>query len=183
MSSRLIRRHLLLSLLFLFVLQVSGYSQPATIGKTDTTGQYKCMPCGYDCDTLVYNAPGTCAHCKMPLVNKSTVNFRSVTPASLCQFIKDHPSVVLLDVRTREEFTGHTTPNFGTLKNALNIPVQELEGRLSEIQHLKGKEIIVYCSRSHRSPAASYLLAQNGFSGVINLSGGMSMVTDTECKK
>jgi len=125
------------------VLKLNAQSQAGTYGKNDTAVQYQCTPCGYECDAAVHNAAGTCTHCQMPLVKKSTVNFRSFTPAELCQYIKDHPAVTLLDVRTREEFAGRTTPDFGTLKNALNIPVQELEGRLAELQNLKGKEIIV----------------------------------------
>jgi rhodanese-related sulfurtransferase len=62
-----------------------------------------------------------------------------------------------------KEFNGKANPDFGTLKNAINVPVQELENRLSDIASLKEKEIIVYCSHSHRSHHAAYLLGINGF--------------------
>lgn len=32
--------------------------------------QYICMPCGLDCDTLVFDRPGTCPHCQMSLIEK-----------------------------------------------------------------------------------------------------------------
>ena len=66
-----------------------------------------------------------------------------------------HPGVVLLDVRTGDEFNGKAKPDFGRLKNAINIPIQELDKRLSELDQHKGKQIIVYCSHSRRSPQAS----------------------------
>lgn len=89
----------------------------------------------------------------------------------------------MLDVGTKAEFEGKADPNFGTLKNAINIPVQELESRLSTISSFKNKEIIVYCSHSHRSPRASHLLTQNGFTKVINMPGGTCVMSDNSCKK
>jgi rhodanese-related sulfurtransferase len=119
----------------------------------------------------------------MQLVDKTTVTFRSILPSEICNYLKEHPNVILLDVRTQEEYEGKTNPDFGTLKNAINIPIQDLQSLLSGISDLKDKEIIVYCSRSHRSPQASYLLTQNGFTKVINMSGGMSVMNDKSCKK
>ena len=119
----------------------------------------------------------------MQLVKKSSVKFNSVAPSEICDYIKKHPEAVLLDVRTKAEFEGKTRPKYGALKNAINIPVQELESKLSTISHLKNKEVLVYCSHSQRSPRASYLLMQNGFTNVSNMDGGMSVVTDTACKK
>jgi rhodanese-related sulfurtransferase len=91
--------------------------------------------------------------------------------------------VVLLDVRTREEFEGSASPDFGTLENAINLPVQELEAKWSSLSALKNREIIVYCSHSHRSPLASYILTQHGFTNVTNMAGGMSVMTDNSCRK
>ena len=144
---------------------------------------YQCLPCGSECDKKTYNAAGECSQCHMQLVKKSSVKFNSVAPSEICDYIKKHPEAVLLDVRTKAEFEGKTRPKYGALKNAINIPVQELESKLSTISHLKNKEVLVYCSHSQRSPRASYLLMQNGFTNVSNMEGGMSVVTDTACKK
>ena len=40
----------------------------------------------------------------MDLVKKSTIRFKTIQPASLCAYVQAHPGVVLLDVRTPEEF-------------------------------------------------------------------------------
>ena len=167
----------------MFLFAGNQVSQHTREHKTKPASQYTCIPCGYDCDKLTYAKPGTCAHCQMPLVKKSTIVFTSIQPSAICKYIAGYPGVVLLDVRTREEFEGKANPNFGSLRNAINIPVQELETRISELNAYKKKQIIVYCSHSHRSPRASYLLTQNGFTNVTNLAGGMSVLKDISCKK
>ncbi len=149
----------------------------------NTNGEYKCLPCGLDCDKAVFDKAGKCSKCQMELVKSSSITFKNIKPNSICAYIKSHPKTILLDVRTKEEFEGKADPNFGTLKKAINIPIQELENRISEISRYKNQEIIVYCSHSHRSPQASYLLTQNGFKNIINMSGGMSTLTNKNCNK
>lgn len=143
---------------------------------------YRCMPCGQDCDNEDYTAAGQCKHCMMPLVEKSTIRFKTIQPGDLCAYIKAHPKVLLLDVRTKEEFEEKADPNFGTLKNAINLPIQEFGTGLSALNAYKQRDIIVYCSHSHRSPQASYILMQNGFKNVTNMAGGLSVLTDNSCK-
>ncbi|NCI47874.1 rhodanese-like domain-containing protein [Sediminibacterium soli] len=145
------------------------------------TDSFRCMPCGQDCDNTVYSKPGNCGACHMELVKASGISFRNMPASMVCAYIKTHPDMVLLDVRTREEYSGKANPDYGTLINAINIPIQELETRIGELDAYRKKEILVFCSHSHRSPRASYLLTQKGFT-VINMSGGMS-VFNGPCKK
>jgi rhodanese-related sulfurtransferase len=166
----------------------TGCNSSATETQTADARQevYICLPCGQDCDTTVYPQPGTCPVCKMPLVAKSSVTFRTIQPEEICAYLDKHPEVVLLDVRTKEEFEGRANPDFGTLKNAINIPVQSLDSTLGTdniINNFKQKPLIVYCSHSHRSPQASYMLTQHGFSNVTNMAGGMSVMRDSSCLK
>jgi len=150
-------------------------------------GEYVCLPCGADCDTIHHNSPGTCSHCNMTLVKSSTIHHSNITPQDLCGFIARHGStnVLLLDVRTVAEFEGRAQEKYGRLNNAINIPIQELETRMKELSSWKDKQIVVYCSHSHRSPRASYLLSQNGYKNVTNMLGGMSVwqqsVKDKRC--
>ena len=92
-----------------------------------------------------------------------------------------NPGVVLLDVRTREEYEGKAD-EYGTLKNAINIPVQELESRIGELKDYKDKEVIVYCFHSRRS-RVHYFHLENGFTNVTNMEAGISVLTDNSCKK
>lgn len=119
----------------------------------------------------------------MELVKKPKVEMNTIQPSEICGYLKKNPGVILLDVRTREEFEGKESPDYGTLKGAINIPVQQLESRLPELNRYREKEIIVYCSHSQRSPRAAYLLLQNGFTLVTNMAGGMSVLKDGTCKE
>lgn len=162
-----------------------GFKQPQPNRTEINPAQeaYQCLPCGSDCDKVAYHAAGECSECHMQLVKKSTLTFHSIAPTEICDYIKKHPEAVLLDVRTKREFEGKERPDYGTLKNAINIPIQDLESKMATISHLKNKEVLVYCSHSRRSPRASYLLTQNGFTNVTNMDGGIRLVTDAACKK
>src|SRR6478735_3552284 len=124
----------------LFIQAVSCNSEAKPI--TANAEQYQCLPCGQDCDDKIYDKPGKCSGCGMELVKKNAVSFKTIQPTDICDYIKTHPAVVLLDVRTKEEFEGKADPNFGTLKNAINIPIQELQNQISSLDAYKNKEII-----------------------------------------
>ena len=152
------------------------------------TKEYVCTPCGYDCDKEIHDKPGTCQHCGMPFVDKSTIKFSDLTFEQLCDRLKANPKAILLDVRSPGEFNGTTTDvaSFGHFKNAININIVDLENRVGELAKYKNKEILVYCSHSHRSPRASYFLTTHGFKDVKNMSGGVSTLTaeqSSECWK
>jgi len=151
----------------------------ASIIGMQANDEYVCQPCGQECDNQVYSKPGTCHSCGMALVKKSTVKFKNIDLEEVCNRIKDNPKIVLLDVRSPGEFNGSNKdiPTFGHFKNAININVGELEERVNELSKYKDSEVIVYCSHSHRSPRASYLLGTHGFTNVKNMIGGVSMLS------
>ena len=76
------------------------------------------------------------------------------------------PDVLFLDVRTRQEFI-----NEGRIKDALLIPVNDLEGRLDELKQYEKKKIIVYCRSGRRSQIATDMLIRNNFNAY-NMVGG-----------
>jgi rhodanese-related sulfurtransferase len=71
---------------------------------------------------------------------------------------------VLIDVRTPQEFEK------GSIPGAINIPVDDLRGRLEELP--TDKKIYVFCQVGLRGYLAQRILMQNGFSKVRNISGG-----------
>ena len=73
----------------------------------------------------------------------------------------------LLDVRTKEEFAK------GTLPGAVNIPVDDLRGRLGELP--KHRPLAVFCQVGLRGYIASRILKQSGFDDVVNVKGGYSL--------
>ncbi len=76
----------------------------------------------------------------------------------------DLKDVVILDVRTEEERM------VGYVENSVNIPLDQLRSRLSELD--RNKLIVVYCAVGQRGYLGTRILMQNGFKKVKNLLGG-----------
>jgi rhodanese-related sulfurtransferase len=172
---RVLKNFSIYSLIFILLTSENCYEGNQT-NDGKGTGEYACLPCGSSCDTVTYNKSGTCSHCNMELVNKATIVHKSIQPEAMCSL--DEKKVVFLDVRTAAEFNGTAEQKFGAIRNAINIPVQELQARMKELEQYKEIEIVVYCSHSHRSPRASYMLTQAGYKNVTNMNGGMSVWKD-----
>lgn len=87
-------------------------------------------------------------------------------------------SLVILDVRNPfelEQYLGH-------IDGVINIPVQELEKRIGELEEYKDKEIAVICRSGRRSLSATNLLIEYGFNAK-NVEGGMLKYRAEENKK
>jgi len=88
-----------------------------------------------------------------------------VTAAELAERVqRDHPK--LLDVREPHEL------EISALPNALNIPLGQLAGRLSELD--SAEEMVIFCKAGTRSARALELLVGAGFRKVKNLKGGIN---------
>ena len=75
---------------------------------------------------------------------------------------------LVIDVRSAAEFGG------GHLNGAKNIPVDQVQGRLRDIEKWAGdkeRAVVVYCASGMRSGRALSLLKQAGFSNVVNGGG------------
>ncbi|MDR2123014.1 MAG: FAD-dependent oxidoreductase [Flavobacteriaceae bacterium] len=77
----------------------------------------------------------------------------------------DEKDIFILDVRTSDEYA------LGTIKNAVNIPLDELRNHMDKLP--KDKKIVVLCAVGLRGYIAYRILAQNGFKNIYNLSGGI----------
>jgi rhodanese-related sulfurtransferase len=88
---------------------------------------------------------------------------------ALADDLKREPGVVIVDVRGPDEFHGP----LGHVANALNLPVGEFPNRLTEINALKDKPVILVCRTDKRSANAAALLRESGFRDVHVLRGGM----------
>ncbi|MDB5278265.1 MAG: cdr [Ferruginibacter sp.] len=74
---------------------------------------------------------------------------------------------VLIDVRDANEFAEAHIPG------AINIPVDDLRGRLDELD--TDKAIYIYCHIGLRGYLAQRILLQNGFKELFNISGGFKL--------
>ena len=76
----------------------------------------------------------------------------------------DPDKILLMDVRTPEEHA------FGAIPGSVNIPLDELRGRIGELPH--DTDIYLYCAVGLRGYLALKILTGHGFTRVKNLSGG-----------
>lgn len=76
----------------------------------------------------------------------------------------DRSEVCLVDVRTPEEYS------LGTIDGAVNIPLDDLRGRLGEID--RESDVIVFCAVGLRGYLAQRILLGRGYRRVRNLAGG-----------
>lgn len=135
--------------------------------------QYVCMPCNNPCDEQVYDKPGTCKSCGMELIQQKELAYDDLDFKALCTLLNTK-KLVILDVRSAGEFNGTRGKNYGHLKNAINIPIDELSGKLNSLKDKKDQPVLVYCSHGVRSVRAAVLLNKAGFKHIYNMKEGIS---------
>ena len=89
----------------------------------------------------------------------------TITPAELAQRLKEPNPPIVLDVRTRDEYSA------GHIDTAVNLPHDELERRLGEIPGSKSGEIVVYCRSGKRARIAEDILVKKGYTNIKDLAG------------
>ncbi len=88
-----------------------------------------------------------------------------ISPALATQMI-NHQNAVLLDVRSKENFsTGH-------IVDAVSIPLAELESKYRKLDKFKTRPIIIVCATGLESRQAAAVLTKNGFN-IHLLAGGI----------
>lgn len=81
--------------------------------------------------------------------------------------LNNKANIVVLDVRTKEEFAN------GHIPGALLLPYDEIEQNATKLLPEKDKEIIVYCRSGRRSAIAKDSLEALGYAAVKDF-GGMN---------
>lgn len=76
-------------------------------------------------------------------------------------------SLIILDVRTPEEFAA------GHVPGAVNIPYTHLPARLSELPDAGDKDIVLYCATGVRAERAAERMREQGYSRLLHLDGDM----------
>ena len=82
-------------------------------------------------------------------------------------FIKNNSDSKILDVRTKTEY------NNGSFKNAINIPLNKIDSKLS---FSKDKKLQLFCAGGYRSVIACSILLKNGYKNLVNVEKGYSSI-------
>ena len=103
-------------------------------------------------------------------VNPRVRTGKHLTPANFKEMYHNDPEVVLVDMRSNYEH------NVGKFKGAITFDMEnlrELPDHIKEIEHLKNKKIITYCTGGIKCEKASAYLLERGFENVYQLHGGI----------
>lgn len=88
-----------------------------------------------------------------------------ITPEAAKSLIDNESDIIILDVRTQEEFDS------GHIENALLIPNTEIAEKAPELLTDKDQKILVYCRSGNRSKSASEELLRMGYTRVYDFGG------------
>ena len=84
--------------------------------------------------------------------------------------MKDQEDVVILDVRSNYEH------ELGRFKNAITLDIdnfRDFPEKVKELEHLKNKKVLTYCTGGIKCENASAFLLEQGFEDVYQLHGGI----------
>lgn len=102
--------------------------------------------------------------------NRERPPFRKVSPPVAFEILRDSPDVLVLDLRTREEYLGDT----GHIYRARNIPLDRLPERLLEIAPFRDDTFLVYCRQGDTcGEEGMAILISSGFENAILIDGGI----------
>jgi len=102
---------------------------------------------------------------RQPSTHQQT-GVRMISAADLQQRLSQQEPLVLLDVRSAEEYA-----HDGRISGSRLLPLAMLPQRSSELP--RDSTIVCICRSGRRSQAACEYLARAGFTNVINLTGGI----------
>ena len=95
---------------------------------------------------------------------KDPRNYTSVKVAEAYDLMKENRDVYILDVRMRDEYRK------GHLRNAKNIPLGDVDKRLSKIP--RNSKVLVYCRNGARSIRAIRRLEVAGYTNLYHMHEG-----------
>jgi rhodanese-related sulfurtransferase len=98
--------------------------------------------------------------------SNTEISYGDVNIEQTKSLIESKPSLIILDVRTQEEYDS------GHIEGAILIPLAELENRLGELSNKD--ELLVYCRTGNRSLSAMNILQANGFTMVYHMTDGIT---------
>ena len=93
------------------------------------------------------------------------VSFSNISPEEAKKRLESEKDIILLDVRTKEEFES------GHIKDAVLLPVDNLNDEAGKVLMDKEAPIFVYCRSGNRSVTAANILIEQGYKNVYNLGG------------
>ena len=99
-------------------------------------------------------------------MNETLTKYGDITVQQAHDLIQSHPKLVILDVRTQQEY------DEGHIERAILIPLNELGVRLGELS--MSDDLLVYCRTGTRSSQAVGILKANGYTRIFHMKDGIT---------
>jgi UPF0176 protein len=124
---------------------------------------------GHTFNKLHVRVKNEIVHSDLP-VNPLIRTGKHLRPQEFKQMLKNDPDVVLVDMRSNYEH------ELGRFKGAHTFDMEnlrDLPDHVHQIEHLKNKKVITYCTGGIKCEKASAYLLEQGFENVYQLHGGI----------
>jgi len=110
---------------------------------------------------------GSLAACSAPATSTTqpAVINQLISPSDAKAKLENNQNVLLLDVRTAEEYAA------GHIPDSVLLPYDQIKARADELPADKTTPIIVYCRSGNRSAVAAAVLADLGYTEIYDLGG------------
>lgn len=100
--------------------------------------------------------------------DNNNLNEYEIDPVSAHETINSNKNVIVLDIRTSEEY------ELAHLENSIHVPLDELIEKISSYEKITtDDEIIIYCNSGVNSYTAYNILNALGYKNVRSMTGGI----------
>lgn len=101
--------------------------------------------------------------CMAGCQQKEPIKEDKLVSSEVVKEMYDNKVVTIIDVRTEDEY------NEKHIKGSINIPVDDIENKISYIATNKDANIVVYCKSGNRSSLAKSKLKSIGYTKIYDL--------------
>ena len=110
------------------------------------------------------------ASCKTVGVSMTRGGYAEVSPQIANELMLDSRQVVILDVRSADDYRGAN----GHIAGAVSAPFEAIERQLPELLPYQNQTVLVYGESDAEGALAAKLLTLAGFRNVVHVSGGLT---------
>ena len=118
---------------------------------------------------LLWSSPFDAAEISVKLdAGANETESSDLTAAQALEFLSAENDVIVLDVRTPQEFSA------GHIEGALNLDIKQdgFKERLAKLE--KGNAFLVHCASGRRSQLSVAIMEELGFENIYHLDGGFN---------
>ena len=109
------------------------------------------------------------AGCRTVGVSTTSGGFAEVSPMVANEMIVDSSQVVVIDIRSSDDYRGPV----GHIPGALSAPFATIEHQLPELLPYQGQTVLVYGESTADGAVAAKVLSVAGFRNVVQINGGI----------